>query len=107
MSVTMLGQVIVILNSTQSAVDILDKKSSIHSDRPMMAMSGELVGWKYTLALTPYGDRFREYRRMLHQSAVGSRGNLEPFLPIVELEAHKFLQRVMDSPADLSAEIRR
>lgn len=31
-----------------------------------MQMSTELVGWKRALALVPYGERFREIRRLMH-----------------------------------------
>jgi hypothetical protein len=36
------GRNIVILNSAKAAVDLLHKRSSIYSDRPYMAMGGEL-----------------------------------------------------------------
>lgn len=61
-SVKILGQPIVIIQSSQIAVDMLEKRSVTYSDRPRLTMGGELVGWKNTLALTPYGPRFREYR---------------------------------------------
>lgn len=62
MSVKVLGQPIVIIQSSKIAIDLLDKRSVTYSDRPVLTMGSELVGWKNTLALTPYGARFREYR---------------------------------------------
>lgn len=39
---TVLGQPILILNTQEAAIDLLDKKSAIYSDRPYLAMAGEM-----------------------------------------------------------------
>lgn len=105
-SVTILGQPLVILNSAKSTWDMLDKKSSIYSDRPVLEMGGELVGWKNTLALLPYGDRFRRYRKLFHQ-LIGSSYAMSRFWSIEEDEMRRFLRRVIARPDDLSSHIRR
>ncbi|KAF5364320.1 hypothetical protein D9756_000610 [Leucocoprinus leucothites] len=105
-SVTVLGQPLVIINSAQVARDILDKKSAIYSDRPTLQMAGELVGWKNTLVLLPYGDRFRRYRRLFHK-LIGSTAAMKQFNPIEEAEALRFLRRVLYDPDNLSMHIRR
>ncbi|KAG6845597.1 hypothetical protein H0H87_006650 [Tephrocybe sp. NHM501043] len=104
-SITLLGQPIIILNSAKTAREILDKKSHIYSDRPVMQMGGNLVGWKNTLVLLPYGDRFRRYRRMFH-TVIGSRISMNQFSHTEELETRKFLRRVLTQPTDLAAHIR-
>lgn len=85
---------------------MLDKKSSIYSDRPVLQMGGELVGWKNTLVLLPYGDRFRRYRRLFH-NLIGSASTMKQFLPAEELETRRFLRRVLTKPDDLAAHIRK
>ncbi|KAI6035508.1 cytochrome P450 [Pisolithus orientalis] len=99
------GQHIVVLNSAKTAVEMLDRKSSIYSDRPVLPMGGELVGWRNTLVLLPYGDNFREYRRNFHR-VIGSRAAMSVYHAIEEEETHKFLQRVLTKPTDLSAHVR-
>jgi hypothetical protein len=42
-SVCIFGQPLVVLNTFKAATEMLDKKSSIYSDRPVFQMSGELV----------------------------------------------------------------
>ena len=42
-SVTTLGQRVVILNSLQAATDLLEKRSSIYSDRPRFTLVAESV----------------------------------------------------------------
>lgn len=105
-SVTVLGQPIIILNSRRIVYEMLDKKSAVYSDRPVLQMGGELVGWKNCLVLLPYGDRFRRYRRLFH-SLVGGQATLKNFLPIEEVETRRFLRRVLAKPEDLQTHIRK
>ena len=85
---------------------MLDKKSSIYSDRPVLQMGGELVGWKNTTVLLPYGDRFRSSRRLFHRS-IGSPAAMDQFLPMEEFETHRFLQRILKEPENLPEHIRK
>ncbi|KAF9461394.1 cytochrome P450 [Collybia nuda] len=105
-SVTVLGQTLIILNSARIATEMLDKKSSIYSDRPTLQMGGELVGWKNTLVLLPYGDRFRRFRRLFHKS-IGSNALMQQYLPSEELETRRFLRRVLNKPEDLATHVRK
>ncbi|KAJ3502046.1 hypothetical protein NLJ89_g9063 [Agrocybe chaxingu] len=105
-SVSVFGQQMIILNSAEVAIDMLDKKSSIYSDRPVMQMGGELVGWKNTLVLTPYGDRLRNYRRLFHQ-CIGSPASMSEFHPVEEKETHRFLKNVLARPEHLADHVRR
>ncbi|KAG7085519.1 hypothetical protein E1B28_003079 [Marasmius oreades] len=105
-SVTVFGQTIVILNSAETADEMLDKHGSIYSDRPIIPMGGELVGWKNTLVLTPYGDRFRNYRRLAHQ-LFGNTNLMKAFHPIEELETHRFVKRLLTRPDDFAEHVRK
>lgn len=69
-------------------------------------MAGELVGWKHTLVLLPYGDRFRRYRRLFH-NLIGNQTVMKRFFPSEELEVRRFLRRVLMKPDDLSAHVRK
>ncbi|KZS88921.1 cytochrome P450 [Sistotremastrum niveocremeum HHB9708] len=92
--VSALGQPIFILNSREAAVDLLEKKSSIYSDRPYLAMGGDLVGWSNTLVLTPYNARFRNMRKYLHR-LIGAR-NSNQFWALEEQETKRFLRKILD-----------
>lgn len=100
------GQQLVILNSFKPAIEMLEKKSSIYSDRPIMQMGGELVGWKNTLVLIPYGDRFRNYRKMFHQ-LIGTHTAMSNFHHIEEMETHRFLKRILAKPEEVAAHVRK
>jgi len=88
------------------AIDMLDKKSAIYSDRPTLQMAGELVGWKDTMVLLPYGNRFRRYRCLFHK-LIGTPASVQRFYPSEELEARQFLRRLLTTPEDLAAHIRK
>jgi cytochrome P450 len=100
------GQHVVILNDYKTCVDLLDKKSTIYSDRPSLPMLSDHMGWGNTLGMISYGDRFREYRRLLHRF-MGTRNAIEVHASLQEREAHNFLRRVLQDPDNVQEHIRR
>ncbi|KAG2072078.1 cytochrome P450 [Suillus decipiens] len=103
--IEILGQHIIVLNSVKHAVDMLDKKGTVYSDRPVLPMASELVGWKHVMGLLPYGDRFRQYRKNIHK-IMGNRAALHVYHPIEEIETRRFLKRVFLNPEQLQAHVR-
>jgi cytochrome P450 len=103
---TVFGQTMVVVNDARVAIDMLDKHGAIYSDRPSIPMGGELVGWKNTLVLVPYGERHRTYRRLAHQ-LFGNSATMKAFHPVEEVETHRFLKRLLASPDAFSNHIRK
>ena len=87
----------VIVNSHKAAVDLMEKRSSIYSNRPPLQSAG-LIGYTNTLPMVPYGDRLREQRRMLSQT-FGSRALTDKFGPLEEHEVHTLLLRILREPS--------
>ncbi|KAH9947304.1 cytochrome P450 [Amylocystis lapponica] len=106
LSVTLLGQPMVILNSFEHAVEMLEKKSAIYSDRPTLVMGGKMVGWDRTLVLLPYGNRWREYRRIF-SSTIGTRRSIQSHIPLLETETQRFLGRLLRQPDGLTQQVRK
>ncbi|KAJ8473197.1 hypothetical protein ONZ45_g16385 [Pleurotus djamor] len=104
--ISVFGQPIMILNNIDTATELLDGRGAINSDRPVIPMGGELVGWKNTLVLIPYGARFRSFRKMFHQ-VIGTPSAMKQFHPIEEHETQKFLRRLLKTPDELSDHVRR
>lgn len=104
--IEVLGQHVIVLNSVKTAMELLDKKSSVYSDRPVLPMCGELVGWKRSLGFLSHGDRFRCYRKNMHR-VIGSRTAMEVYNPLEDVETHQFLKRVLAKPEQLQAHIRQ
>ncbi|KAG5220605.1 cytochrome P450 [Salix suchowensis] len=105
-TIKIFGQPFIILNNINVAAELLDERSAINSDRPVVPMGGELVGWKNTLVLIPYGARFRSFRKKFHQ-VIGTPAMMKQFEPTEEHETQKFLRRLLKSPEDLGAHVRK
>ncbi|KNZ73173.1 O-methylsterigmatocystin oxidoreductase, partial [Termitomyces sp. J132] len=66
MYLEMFGRPIVVLNSVEAAIDLLDKRSANYSDRPHFPIF-ELMGWRETLTFTGSGKLFKKYRRLCQE----------------------------------------
>ncbi|CAE7159557.1 unnamed protein product [Rhizoctonia solani] len=94
----------IVLNSREAAVDLLERRSNIYSDRPRMVMAGELVGWNRMVAISNYSDRIKTIRKYMHNS-ISSRTS-QDWQPQQEQEAIRFLQKLRRSPENLISHIR-
>ncbi|KAF8837335.1 cytochrome P450 [Paxillus ammoniavirescens] len=63
----LLDQEFVILNSQSDAVELLEKRSQIYSDRPFIA-TVEPYGFGFIFAFQGYDDHWRLSRRIFHQT---------------------------------------
>ncbi|RDX44656.1 cytochrome P450 [Lentinus brumalis] len=104
--VTALGQGIVVLNDPQYALDMLDKKGLLYSDRPKLVMGGQLVGWEEGPALIPFCDRWAEYRRLFSQF-MGTKAKIEEFEHVMYEETNVFLKHLLAEPQDWLEHTRR
>ncbi|KLO04415.1 cytochrome P450 [Schizopora paradoxa] len=105
-SVTVFGQQIVVLNDMDLVTELLDRKSSVFSDRPTMVFSGQMCGWDRALGMMHYGPRHKEIRKILHQF-IGSGDAVARHHPIIEVEARRFLLRILRSPCKFADHIRK
>ena len=96
MSVTLLGNPVIILNSATAAIEMLDKKSSIYSDRPAL-ITARNIGFGETAALIHHGDTVREYRKLMGKM-IGTKQAVQQFHGLIKTETEKFLRRVLSEP---------
>ncbi|OAX31860.1 hypothetical protein K503DRAFT_676534, partial [Rhizopogon vinicolor AM-OR11-026] len=61
-----LGIDIIIINSETVARELLNKRSAIYSDRPVIR-TNELAGMAFNTALLPYGETLQRHRTIYHQ----------------------------------------
>lgn len=110
MSITALGQPIIILNSSRAAIALLEQKSLITSDRPIFIFGGEMVGWGQQMPFLQYGQPWKDLRKVMHQG-IGTKGNMEKegYTRHTEEGAGRFLKRVLDrsEQGDIGALIRK
>ncbi|KZT69855.1 cytochrome P450 [Daedalea quercina L-15889] len=105
-SANLLGKHLVILNSSNVADEMLDKKSAIYSDRPVFPVAGEVIGWERILGFHQYGPRWREIRRLFSRT-IGAHNSLTPLMDDLERNAREFLRRVASDPATLTQQVHR
>ncbi|OGM48730.1 O-methylsterigmatocystin oxidoreductase [Aspergillus bombycis] len=104
-SVTIFGQTLVIINDHQVVVDLMEKRSGLHSSRPHLPIA-EITDWKDTLGLLPYNSWFRAYRKALHQE-MGTIASISKYHNIIDMETHRLVFRILDNPDDLIQHIRK
>ncbi|KAF8594597.1 cytochrome P450 [Ceratobasidium sp. AG-I] len=106
-SLTVLGQVIVVINSAEAAADIMVKRSAIYSDRPELHMlnDNKLLDWGKSTGFLPYGDRWKNQRAMT-QSALRYSASSDPGSIMVK-QSRLSLQRILKTPGNFEEEIRR
>jgi hypothetical protein len=98
MSLNVAGQLMIVVNSTKIASDLLEKRSSIYCDRPIFWMGGELVGFRNLLVFLRYGERFRRSRKLFH-NLVGTPNIVKQYQEPQELESRRLLKRLLDDPS--------
>lgn len=54
----------------------------------------------------PFGEEFRQHRKLMHH-VLGTRSNMAPFLPLVELETHRILKHILDEPESIVKHLKR
>ncbi|KAF7422334.1 hypothetical protein PC9H_010490 [Pleurotus ostreatus] len=66
MHLEVLGNHLVVLDSREAAIDLLEKRSAIYSDRPFVRVF-EILGMS-DIVMMPYGESFRNHRKFVHSS---------------------------------------
>lgn len=103
-SLRILGQTIIVINSADLAMELLDKRATVSYSRPSMVFAGEMCAWnKIMMFQAP--RRLRAYRRHFH-NIIGSQSSLVNFVPLLETEVKRFLVRVLENPGDLLQHVR-
>ncbi|KAF7371338.1 Cytochrome P450 [Mycena sanguinolenta] len=106
-SLTVFGQTMIIVNSLQIAEDLLETRGVNFSDRPVMPMAGDLMGFNNILTLVQYGDRVKRERKLFHQLFGNSTSITSQFGPLLTSEVHKFLQNLLGKSEDRFGQIER
>lgn len=94
-SVRLLGQEVVVINSLHVAQALLDKRSRIYSDRPYLA-TRDPFGWTFNFAFTGYSDVWRLSRRLFHQTFRPD--SALKFRPMQIRRAREMIVNLIDDP---------
>ncbi|CAE6481535.1 unnamed protein product [Rhizoctonia solani] len=99
-SLSVFGTTIVVLNDKDDAINLLDKRSAIYSDRtcPPLVQDPSLLNWGDFGSLIGYGDRWRRYRRLMNPWL--SKQAVTVHRESQEQATRKLLRRLLESPKD-------
>ncbi|KAJ6579947.1 cytochrome P450 [Mycena vulgaris] len=90
------GTSMVVLSSLEATDALLDKRSSIYSDRASSPMLLDLMGWDFHLAMMKYGDEWRTHRRLFSQEFNVT--NSKSFRPKELVATHELLRQLLRTP---------
>ncbi|KAI9441898.1 cytochrome P450 [Lactarius indigo] len=97
MYISALGTGMLIINSQRVAVDLLEKRSTIYSDRAHFISAGDFMTKNLSFTLTPYGDLMRHFRRVAAEGF--SKSAVQHFHPIQNREAIMLALALMKNPS--------
>ncbi|PPR01292.1 hypothetical protein CVT24_006367 [Panaeolus cyanescens] len=86
-----------VINDHKVAFDLLDKRSTLYSDRPKSVML-DMVGWNFNMILFNYGERWKEHRRVMHRN-LNNRAVRE-WRQLQTDVTNKFLKKLVLNPND-------
>ncbi|KAH9048003.1 cytochrome P450 [Lactarius deliciosus] len=105
MYLSVFGKGILVINSQRVAVDLLEKRSNIYSDRPRFISFNEFLTENLRFFLTGYGDLWRRFRRPAVEGF--SKSVVPDFYPIQNREAIMLALALMKSPPSVKKHFRR
>ncbi|KAJ7477019.1 putative monooxygenase [Mycena galericulata] len=94
-----LGQPLIVINSAKVAKDLMDQRSSIYSDRPHL----HSAGYVNTFVLQPYGENWRQQRKIVAQEFGPSA--VRQYYPLQETEARKLTRGLAVDSRTLASQI--
>ncbi|KAF5379371.1 hypothetical protein D9615_006580 [Tricholomella constricta] len=98
------GQPMVMLNN-QAALDLLDKRGSLYSDRPHLPMAADFSGMGDLTPIMHYGEKFQFGRRLMNQ-ALSARAVSKWEGGIAE-ESHAMLRLLYSDPMKFTAHLNK
>ncbi|KAF8157199.1 cytochrome P450 [Crassisporium funariophilum] len=98
------GVSIIVLDTSEAATELLEKRSSIYSGRARMPMMNELMGWNFNFAFMQYGERWRRHRRLIHHSFHPTAA--KRFRPHSLRASRNLINRFLDIPDDVIGNLR-
>ncbi|KAI0259752.1 cytochrome P450 [Gloeopeniophorella convolvens] len=102
--VDVLGSHIIILNSMEATKQLLERRSSIYSDRPPLVALLEFLGMTYNIGLLPYGRHWRYLRSKFHINFHPAAA--KEYEPLEQRATHRLLRSLLAKPGDFPQHLR-
>ena len=95
-SVTVMGQVLILLHDQEAANIIMGKKTQKTSSRPTLNFAN-ICGYENYITSHKYDDKYRMHRKMIKQN-IGSKGLVSQFESVQASETLQFVIQAMRYP---------
>ncbi|KAJ7169194.1 cytochrome P450 [Mycena crocata] len=99
------GTHLVVLSSLEATDALLEKRSSVYSDRAPLPMVSGLMGFDFVIAMMRYGEEWRAHRRLFKQ-AFTPKASLQ-YQPKQMVAAHTLLRACLKTPEDFLEHFRQ
>ncbi|KAF5377535.1 hypothetical protein D9615_005319 [Tricholomella constricta] len=99
------GNPILVLNTAKAATDLLEKRGSNYSSRPIRTMVVELIGWDWLFSSMSYGSRWKRHRNLFH--TYFRPNDTTVYHPLQVKEAQTLLRNLLHKPEDFRYHCRR
>ncbi|KAF8917194.1 cytochrome P450 [Mucidula mucida] len=104
LSMEILGQPVIVVNSAKAANELFEKRSSIYADRPPFHMANDLRQWWWDFAHMRYSDQWRLHRKTFHQYFQTKEA--VTYQPIQLAATHTFLKQMLETPDEFFGHVR-
>ncbi|KAJ6504475.1 cytochrome P450 [Mycena vulgaris] len=91
------GTSLIVLSSAEAAINLLERRSSIYSDRARLPMVNELMGWDFNFGLRVHR---RLFQSVFHNDAA------QLFRPKELTATHELLRRILHNPDKFMGHLR-
>ncbi|KAF9527232.1 cytochrome P450 [Crepidotus variabilis] len=98
----LMGQPAVVLNSRQLASELLDKRSAIYSDRPVLEMAS-LCGYSNLMVLSQYGEGWKQQRKIACREFLPT--TVKKHFPFQEKVMRELVRSIVADPSSIRKEI--
>ncbi|TFY79512.1 hypothetical protein EWM64_g4497 [Hericium alpestre] len=86
----------IVINKFSSAIELLEKRGAIYSDRPRLVLVTEIIGWDAAMPGMQYGQQFRKHRK--HSNALLNANAARGYTTIHEELASRLLSALASQP---------
>ncbi|KAF8917174.1 cytochrome P450 [Mucidula mucida] len=103
-SMEVLGQPVIIVNSAKGAAELFEKRSSNYADRPPFHMANDLMKWAWNFNHMRYSDEWRLHRKTFHQYFQAK--EVLEYRPVQMATTRMLLKLMLQSPEDFFSHVR-
>ncbi|KIW15247.1 hypothetical protein PV08_05292 [Exophiala spinifera] len=95
----------IVLSSPEAINDLFVKRGQKYSSRPKASSQAKLITQEARIVNMPYGENWREHRRVIH-SLLGMQ-TAKLFIPFQEYESRRTLKNLLEEPKEFWEEVSR